>query len=440
LAAQQGWALQQFDVDTAYLYATLEEEIFMDVPDGLLELWGDRIDERERELLREGKAALRLNKALYGLKQSGRRWYETISDYMERELGVKATETEPCVFVGDGIIVVLYVDDGLIATISEEAADAFLNGLEHEFKIKRLGFPRHFVGWTVTRTSDGGIGISQRGYVEALGEQYAADMRPKATPMAYGADLPDDGPEGDSGKFRAIIGSLMFAAVGTRPDIAAATSMLSRNMLAPTKAHVAAARNVVSYVSSTADLGLVYKAEGELRLEVFCDASFAPEEHQRRSRSGWMVAINGVPVSWRSTLQPIVARSTAESEYVAMAEAAGEAMYVRQLLRELGHDVVGPIVIYEDNQTAKRMAEEIATKRSRHIDVRYHYVRELVRRGAVVIKDCRSDDMLADLLTKPRVSPRCVSTCCATASCQRGSVEIHGAWPVHRRQHGVSIP
>jgi hypothetical protein len=158
---------------------------------------------------------------------------------------------------------------------------------------------------------------------------------------------------------------------------------------------------VVSYVSSTADLGLVYKAEGELRLEVFCDASFAPEEHQRRSRSGWMVAINGVPVSWRSTLQPIVARSTAESEYVAMAEAAGEAMYVRQLLRELGHDVVGPIVIYEDNQTAKRMAEEIATKRSRHIDVRYHYVRELVRRGAVVIQDCRSGDMLVDLLTKP---------------------------------------
>lgn len=244
------------------------------------------------------------------------------------------------------------------------------------------------------------ITVHQRGYIERVCEQYA-DGPAKIIPMPFGAMLDDNGPAGDATLFRGMIGSLLFAAVGTRPDIATAVSILSRHMESPTKAHVTAARNICRYLSGCTSLGLTYKAQEELVITVYCDASFAPEEFKRKSRSGWVVMINDTPVAWKSALQPIIAHSTAESEYISMSEACREAVFIERLVRAMGGMLNGPIIVYEDNQTAKRMAEEVATKRSKHIDIRYHHVRELASAGAISIRDCRSNDMVADTLTKP---------------------------------------
>ena len=400
VAAQKGWVAKQFDVSTAYLYATLEEIIHIEAPPVLLELWGDQLCKRERELLRNGQGILRLNKALYGLKQSGRRWYETIRDYLKDTCGLQPSAVEPCLFVGENIILLLYVDDGMVFAPTGIEADTLLDLLGQRFDIKRLGAPRHFLGWTVTHQENGGFNIHQRGYIENMYSTYGGNIKDKATPMVYGAAIPDKGPAGNTAIYREIIGSLLFASVGTRPDITTAVSMLSRHMVTPTQAHVTAARNVVAYLAATANLGLCFKAQREPNIEVYCDASFAPEEYKRMSRTGWVIFVNGTAVAWKSCLQPIIAHSTAESEYIALSDSAREAVYIKRLLEAMNYNI-DAITIYEDNQVAKRMAEEIATKRSKHIDIRYHHIRELVEKGEVKIEECRTDTMIADMLTKP---------------------------------------
>lgn len=217
--------------------------------------------------------------------------------------------------------------------------------------------------------------------------------------MAPGAALNPDSPPGDKQLYAEMIGTLLFAAVSTRPDISYAVSAESRFMQEPTKAHINFARDTIAYTASTANYGLLFKPAPTITIEVYCDASFAPEEHNRKSRSGWLVLLNGTPVCWKSGLQSIVAHSTAEAEYIAMSDAVREAMFVRRLLQELGFDS-GPITVHEDNTTTKIMAKEIATKRSKHIEVRYHHVLDLVDSGIVTIKYCPTADQLADALTK----------------------------------------
>lgn len=401
LACQRGWHMEQFDVKTAYLYAKLDKTIHMEAPDGLHDIWGDRLTTSEQQLLQNGNGVLQLHKALYGLKQSGRCWYDTFRTFLHNKLRFTATKTEPCVFVREsGEILLLYVDDGLVIAPSAQEAAQIITEIGQDFDIKRMGAPRHFLGWSVN-IANNCIAIGQRGYVEAMAGKFSASEYAKATPMVYGAALPDKGPKGDTTSFREIIGSLLFASVGTRPDIATATSILSRHMESPTQAHVKAARNIVAYAAATSEYGLRFNRCKELSIDVYCDASFAPDECARRSRTGWMVLVNGTPVSWRSTLQRQIAQSTAEAEYIAMSDAAREAVYVKRLLGEMGHDLNSAIVVHEDNQVAQMMAEEVATKRSKFIDVRYHYVRELVADGVINVQHCSTHNMAADILTKP---------------------------------------
>ena len=402
MAASKGWVMEQFDVNTAYLNAPLEETIYMEAPAALIDLWGDKMTTKDLELLRTGKGVLRLKKALYGLKQSGRRWYETLRDYLRDECGLQPTKVEPCIFVGNGIVMPVYVDDSIVMGESQGHIDKLFSKLEGKFDIKRMGTPRHFLGWTIKKQDNGAIFIHQAGYIEHMKKQFQdGSSRAKATPMPSGAMLDSEGPPGDMDTYRTIIGSVLFAAIGTRPDISTAVSILSRSVQAPTKAHVAAARNIVGYLAATSTLGVSYPAEEELRLEVYCDASFAGDESGRKSRTGWVILINGAPVAWKSALQPVIAHSTAESEYIAMSDGAREAIYIKRLIEAMGGEIKGPIVIHEDNQTAKLMAQEVTTKRSKHIDIRYHHIRERVELGDIVIKDCRTEDQVADMLTKP---------------------------------------
>jgi transposase InsO family protein len=400
-AASQGWEMRQFDFDTAYLNAALDRPIYMRPFDGLLELGGHRLNKYELGLLKSGRAALRVRKALYGLKQSGRLWYETVAAHFTDVHGLKPTETEPCIFVGDGMVVMLYVDDGIVACAPGSGLDdQFLEKLSGEFAIKLLGEPRHFVGWRITKEPGGSYLINQRGYIEAMGERFGIDGHAKHVPISPGTVL-GDGEHGDKQLFMSSVGSLLFASGGTRPDIATATSMLSRHMNGPTVTCVKAARDVLRYLQTTADLGIRMTGPAdEIVIEVYSDASFASDECERRSRGGFIVMLNGSPVAWRSTLQRIQAHSTAEAEYIAMSEGARYGVYVRQLVQEMGGAVRGPIIMHQDNRTAKIMAEEITTKRSKHVDIAHHFVRGLVRRGEVDVRYCRTDEMLADVMTK----------------------------------------
>lgn len=400
-ATQQKWKMEQFDVKTAYLFAPLDTDIYMEVPEGFLEIWGKQLHAEEQQILNDGGCLL-LKKALYGLKQSGRCWYETLCSVMKEHCGMSPSTVEPCLFIGDGCAALIHVDDGIIAAYDGARMDAFFSIFGSHFDIARLGAPRYYTGITIEEKQNGDIVLHQKGYIDSMATSFAAGINNKVTPMPFGATLPDNGPPGDARSFREIIGSLLYAAVGTRPDISTAVSILSRHMNDPTVAHISRARGIVAYLAGTASLGLRFKREGELSITVYCDASFAPDEHQRRSRTGYVIFVNGTPVAWRSQLQSLIAGSTAEAEYIAMYDAVREALYVQRVLAALpGIQCFSPITVFEDNQVAKRMAEEVCTRRSKHVEIKFHFVREQVKAGTVVIKDCRSADMIADLFTKP---------------------------------------
>lgn len=399
IAAQKGSFMLQYDFEKAYINADIDTEIYMQTPDGFAELLGSHLTPEQVTLLNSGSAVLKLNKALYGLKQSGLLWFIELRDFFI-SIGFQQCESDPCVFFDShGNFTFIHVDDGILFSDTEATANAILDIIKRRYSVKCLGQPKSVLGLSVERRSNGDIFVHQRNYNQRMGKTYTADAPAKATPMVSGAALNPDSPPGDKQLYAEMIGTLLFASVSTRPDIACAVSMESRFMQEPSKAHVAFARNTISYTAATADYGLLFRPAPELKIEVHCDASFAGDEHQRRSRSGYFTAINGTPVSWKSGLQPIIAYSTAEAEYIAMSDAVRDAMCIRRLLQELGHPT-GVITVFEDNTTAKIIAEEVTTKRSKYIELRYHDIRRHVASGAVKIEYCRSADQLADILTK----------------------------------------
>lgn len=400
IAASNQWHLEQFDFNQAYINANLDITQYMLPPLGFTKCISDAVSKREIKLLESGQAHIKVNKALYGLKQSGRLWSDDLRATLIG-MGLKPSEIDPCVFYGPDFVVIIYVDDGIIMSKTASAAEQFLVQLQREYELKVLGRPKRFLGLNINYHLDGSIFLHQKDYAERIGARFATGIFAKETPIGLDAALAADSPPGDRTFFMECVGSLNFAAVTTRPDISFAVSAESRHMQDPTVAHVGLARRTAAYLAATSTTGLLYKHVPSIDIELYSDASFAPDHSDsRKSQSGWLVMINGTPVSWRSARQPIIALSTAEAEYIAMSDSAREAITILRLVNEIGFNVQGPITAHQDNLSAKSMAEQVATKRSKHIDLRYHYVRHLVANGDINIKFCRTNDMLADALTK----------------------------------------
>lgn len=197
-----------------------------------------------------------------------------------------------------------------------------------------------------------------------------------------------------------LIGSLMYLSVCTRPDIAQAVEALARHMAKPTVAHWQAAKGVLRYISGTANYGITFGGTGDIRLEAYCDADYAGDIDTRRSTTGYVFILSGGAISWSSRLQPTVAVSTTEAEYMAAAYAIKEALWLRTLLKELSLEI-NTISIYADNQSAiKLLKNPVVSMRSKHIDIIYHFARERVARKDIAFKYIPTDKMVADALTK----------------------------------------
>jgi hypothetical protein len=199
--------------------------------------------------------------------------------------------------------------------------------------------------------------------------------------------------------YREVVGSLMYLAVCTRPDISQAVGALARYMSCPLKQHWDAAKGVLRYVKGTTDVGIWFGKRGGF--QGYCDADYAGDLDTRRSTTGYVFTLHGGAVSWSSRLQPTVAVSTAEAEYMSAASAVKEALWLTKLLRVFGLKVQ-PVELLSDNQAAiKLIKHPIASMRSKHIDVQHHFVRERAARGEVVFDYCPTSEMVADILTKP---------------------------------------
>lgn len=390
LSAKEHWHVHQMDVVGAFLNGNLKEEIYMEPPEGLD--------------IPKSKA-LRLLKTLYGLKQSGREWYHEINNSFH-DLGFTRTQSDHSVYTntGEKLIIAIYVDDLLIFGEDLVKLRQFKKKLSTKFQMTDLGQVHQFLGMDVTIERNR-IHISQRKYIESIIKKYQLENAKGAvTPMDPGIDFTEkagnDKKDNITFPYQSAIGSLIYAMILTRPDIAFAVGVLSTHSSNPTEAHVTAVKRVIRYLKETPTHGLQYSAGGE-KLIGFTDADYASDRSDRRSVSGCVYLLSAGAISWHSKKQRIVALSTTESEYVAAAEAVKEGLYLRTLFQELEKLRNVATTIFGDNQACIQIAKNAAHhQRTKHIDIRHHFLRQMITEGHIELTYIATDAMVADTLTK----------------------------------------
>jgi len=303
--------------------------------------------------------------------------------------------------------VAVYVDDLILIGVIISQLVKLKKSLSARFKMKDMGELHFCLGIGVIQDKEAGvIKIHQKQYIQRMLEKYRmCEANPVDTPADANVKLvKNDGVSGpvDRVLYQSIVGSLLYAAIATRPDIAQAVSAVSKFCAEPNEAHLTAAKRVLRYLKGTQDLCLVFRPTEETPLYGYSDANWAGDLEDRRSTTGNLFIVAGAPVSWLSKKQPTVALSTSEAEYMALSSATQEAVWLRRLMADLGLGDTGATRILEDNQGAIALAKNpVSHSRTKHIDIRHHFIREAVEDDIVEIEYCPTKEMLADILTKP---------------------------------------
>ncbi|KAG7479129.1 Retrovirus-related Pol poly from transposon TNT 1-94 [Solea senegalensis] len=403
VAVQEGLTLHQMDVKTAYLHAPMDCEVYMEQPDGF-----------EIKSKTGGHLVCKLNKSLYGLKQSGRNWNMLLHDHLT-ENGFVQNDADHCVYnresENEKVILLVWVDDLIIAASNNTLLSDVKEMLKRRFKMKDMGPLKHFLGIDF-KQSEGEVKMTQKRHIEKMLVKFGMlECKPRSTPCEQKLDFDSEGEVIDSTGYREIVGSLIYIMTCTRPDLSWVVSKLSQHLAEPKQQHWAAAKHLLRYLKGTINQELHYqKSEKNLQLEGFSDADWAADINERRSTTGYCFSLteNGPVISWKSRKQPTVALSTCEAEYMALAATTQESMYLVQLLKGIdGNNQHVPVKIYEDNQGAIALSKNpVCRQRSKHIDIKYHFVRSAHAEGKISIGYCPTAHMVADVLTKPLTKAR----------------------------------
>lgn len=422
--ARQDLELYQVDVKTAFLYGQLDNELYMELPtlpeEVIVELLskepqlegGGHMHELIKlcKRIRNGNdsSVLRLWKSLYGLKQASKMWHGRLKDVLANCEFVQST-SDPCLFVwkskvGRKCYVLVYVDDIIIAGESEMDCTNVVKRLSQQFELSAMDKAHFFLGIKIERDRENRtLSISQHAYVNKLLKRFglmeSASKYPMRTDLELRRATYDEQEAATNLPYRELVGSLMYLACTTRPDIMFAVSRLARYFSFYGHEHWKAARTVAKYVSSTKNMLLSYGSiyEGVVG---YTDADWAGDKETRKSTGGFVFTVGGTAFVWNSKRQSIVASSSVESEYIAQARCVKEALWIRKLLKDF-EDETPTIEIRADNQGSIALAgsskNNVATK---HIDVAYHLTRDYVEKDVVKITYVPSASMVADGMTK----------------------------------------
>ena len=400
LATTYDWEVHQIDIKSAYLNGNLEEEIYMEQPKGF-------------EVPGKEEKVCRLRKAIYGLKQAGRQWHEHLHESL-REFGYKKLISgDVSIFFkhqndGEGITIILvYVDDMAIFGSSEhiQATKDFIGS---RYKYTDIGEIENFLGLHITRDrARKTIAIDQSQYIQRVLKRFEmTTARPTYTPLPSNMVLipnPEKGADTSlTSRYQQLVGSLMYAMLGTRPDICYAVNKLSQFGSNPTHEHLLAAQHVLQYLSSTRHHRLVYGVNDSTELIGYSDSDWAGDRSDRRSTTGYAFILSGSSIAWTTQKQRTVALSTTEAEYMALCECSKHTQWTISLLQQLSFEIDLPVDIYCDLDGVISIASKnVDHKRTKHIDVKYHYIRERINEGTIRVNGVDSKDNLADVLTKP---------------------------------------
>ncbi|KAJ9561219.1 hypothetical protein OSB04_006379 [Centaurea solstitialis] len=377
-AAHKNMTVYQMDVKCAFLNGVLQEEVYVEQPKGFIDL-------------RYPNHVYVLDKALYGLKQAPRAWYETLTDYL-LGVGYKKGTIDPTLFLrrsgSDLIIVQIYVDDIIFASTKPEICQEFENIMKSQFKMSMMGELTFFLGLQVRQHPDG-IFINQSKYVHDLLKRFDFGSSNSATtpmPKNFQLNADSSGKPVDQKTYRPIIGSLLYL-TASRPDIVFSTGVCARFQCDPRESHLSVVKRILRYLKGTPDFGLWYPKDSGFELIAYTDSDHA----------GCMLTEKALPlVSWSSRKQNCVSLSTAEEEYVAAACCCSQVLWMKTQLADFGY-TMQRIPIYAIQITAN----PVQHSRTKHIDIRYHFIKDHVEKGNIELYFVESDLQLADLFTKP---------------------------------------
>ena len=398
LAAEFDLTIHQMDVKTAFLNAPIDCEIYVKQPEGF------EVKDENGQLL-----VLKLNKSLYGLKQSGRNWNSVLHSFFIQNKFVQS-KLDPCVYflrVDEyTMIVLVWVDDIVLASSSSILMKKIKDVLKQSFKMKDLGLIKCFLGMRFSQ-HPGRVEIDQTEYLKKVLKRFdMSDCKARSTPCEVNPASFDSAECKEDSKFRQIVGSLIYAMVCCRPDLSWVVTRLSQSLNSQCKGDWVIIKHVLQYVKGTLEKKLVYqKCANGLDLHGYSDSDWAGSVKDRRSTTGYCFSLseNGPPISWKSQKQSTVALSSCEAEYMALCAASKEAKFLEMTMKDfVPQESFRPIVIHVDNTGAIALGKNnMVTKRSKHIDIRYHFTRECYVDGLINIVHVPTSANLADVLTKP---------------------------------------
>ncbi len=408
IATRYDWDIKLFDYSAAFLNGEFSdnEEIYMEQPPHYTNGNPNEV--------------IRLRRTIYGLKQSSRKWYEKLTTSLAT-LGFHALHNDHAVYRlirGDDIILMaIHIDDSTITGTSPTLIDGIQEEIARIFKITMLGPLNWLLGMEVKRDrKNHTLSISQTTYIDSLLRKFGmTDCKSVSVPLDPTTQIsreqcpntPSDVADMQGVPYRELIGGLIWLSTATRPDLAFTVCVLSRFLDNPGRPHWNAAKRVLQYLKGTRTLGLTYGRSNETHgLDIYTDADGMSLEH-RKAISGYAFILNGAAVSWSSKQQEITALSTTEAEYIALTYTAKEAMWYRFFLAELFGPIAIPFIIYSDNQSAISLAHAELGQfhaRTKHIDIRYHFIREKIQEGTFEVIYCPTSEMTADILTKALAS------------------------------------
>uniref|UniRef100_A0A0A9CKP0 Reverse transcriptase Ty1/copia-type domain-containing protein n=1 Tax=Arundo donax TaxID=35708 RepID=A0A0A9CKP0_ARUDO len=380
------------DVKSVFLNGPITEEVYVEQPPGF-------------ENPKYPSHVYKLKKALYGLKQAPRAWYECLRDFLVKK-GFSIGKADSTLFtkhVDDELFVCqIYVDDIIFGSTNKSFCDEFSKIMTDRFEMSMMGELKFFLGFQVKQLKEGTF-ICQTKYTKDMLKKFDMEnAKPIKTPMQTNGhlDLNEDGEAVDQKVYRSIIGSLLYLCV-SRPDIMLSVCMCTRFQAAPKECHLVAVKRILRYLIHTPTLGLWYPKGSSFDLIGYSDADYAGCKVDRKSTSGTCQFLGRSLVSWSSKKQNSVALSTAEAEYIAAGSCCAQLLWMKQTLRDYGCEM-SKIPLLCDNESAIKIANNpVQHSRTKHIDIRHHFLRDHSTKGDIDIHHVRTDKQLADIFTKP---------------------------------------
>ena len=407
----------QVDYVAAFCQAPMKDDVYIELPQG----W-QRLNDMGLTTPFKPGHVLKLKRSLYGLVQSPVNFFRHLKGNLEK-VGFKQSTNDPCLFISETVICLVYVDDCLFFSKNQSDIDDAIQRIRDQgMDLNKEDDAAGFLGVNINKRDDGNIELLQTGLINRVIEAAGvSDANPKSTPApkeALGRDL-NGAPFDDSFNYASVVGMMLYLCNNSRPDIAFAVSQCARYTHHPTALHANYLKHIAKYLKATRDKGLILNPKGNpLDINCFVDADFAglwnikdeSDPHCVRSRSGWVVTIGGCPIVWKSKLIAEICLSTMESEYISLSKACKDLLPIQRVVTEVGIALgleKGAVTnirstIWEDNQAALKLANKelpYMTNRSKHIAIKYHWFRSHVGIDWVV-NPISTSDQIADIFTK----------------------------------------